>query len=75
MPLKVIRERILTFRFSMATKFSFTPHLAMILGIVNSTFGPTTINYNVESVKYEVGFEPNQQTQFYTGDIYWHNPN
>ena len=52
----VSREGILTIYFSMATRISFTPHLAMILGVINSTFESTTINYNEESINYEIGF-------------------
>ena len=54
---RVSSKGILTIRFNFATKFSFTPHLAMVLGITNHPFDSATIDYHSESVKLEIGFE------------------
>ena len=50
-------EGIVTIRFPFGTKISFTPHLAMILGVVNTTYNPADINFYDESISYEIGFD------------------
>ena len=63
-----IENDILKINFQQATKITFTPHLAMILGLNRNSFDSDT-DYNKESVKYEIGMKPNENNQYTGGEF------
>ena len=65
----VSSEGILTIYFTQATKFTLTPHLAMVLGVISNPFDSADIKYQEESVEYEIGLEVNSQNS-HTGGIF-----
>ena len=66
---KLATEGILTIYFAKPTKFTLTPHLAMVLGVISNPFDSADINYQEESVEYEIGLEVNSQNS-HTGGIF-----
>ena len=63
----IVEDEMLTINFQQATKITFTPHLAMILGLDKNSFDSNT-DYNKESVKYEIGIKPNANNK-HTGGL------
>ena len=65
---KVLLEGgMLSINFQQATKITFTPHLAMVLGLDKNNFDSNT-DYTKESVQYEIGITPNKNNE-HTGGL------
>ena len=65
---KVLLEGgMLSINFQQATKITFTPHLAMVLGLDKNNYDSDT-DYTKESVQYEIGITPNKNNE-HTGGL------
>ena len=63
----LLEDGMLSINFQQATKITFTPHLAMVLGLDKNSFDSNT-DYTKESVKYEIGITPNANRE-HTGGL------
>ena len=52
-------EGIMTILFTRPTKFTLSPHLAMLLGVITNPLHDSSINYQVESIENNIGRNSN----------------
>ena len=52
-------EGIMTILFTKPTKFTLSPHLAMLLGVSTKSLDDSSINYQVESIEHNIGRNSN----------------
>ena len=52
-------EGIMTILFTKPTKFTLSPHLAMLLGVITNPLDDSNINYQVESIENNIGRNSN----------------
>ena len=52
-------EGIMTILFTKPTKFTLSPHLAMLLGVITKSLDDSSINYQVESIENNIGRNSN----------------
>ena len=52
-------EGIMTILFTKPTKFTLSPHLAMLLGVITNPLDDSSINYQVESIENNIGRNSN----------------
>ena len=52
-------EGVMTILFTKPTKFTLSPHLAMLLGVITNASDDSSINYQVESIENNIGRNSN----------------
>ena len=63
----LVEDGMLSINFQQATKITFTPHLAMVLGLDKNNYDSDT-DYTKESVQYEIGITANKNND-HTGGL------
>ena len=52
-------EGVMTILFIKPTKFTLSPHLAMLLGVITNPLDDSTLNYQIESIENNIGRNSN----------------